>query len=220
MEQIQRIQQTFDQFYQSGDYQGLFNHMYLQAQQGSVKLPWTQMKPNPIFFDWVQKTNLSGDGKSALVIGSGLGDDAEELEHLGFSVEAFDFSATALDWCRERFPHSQVQYSQLDLFELPETWQQRFHFVMESLTLPSLPYAKRTQAIESIARTVAPAGTLFVLCFGSDVPANPAGKIPLPLTHAELDQFQCYGLQESSFETFTQSTTGQKLYRVVYQRPQ
>jgi SAM-dependent methyltransferase len=225
MEQIQRLQQTFDQLYQQEDYHGLFDSMYQQAQQGSVKLPWVQLKGNgnPLFLDWAQSANLSGDSgdgrKSALVVGSGLGDDAEALDHLKFQVTAFDFSKTALDWCRERFPHSHVQYRELDLFALPPEWQQRFDFVLDVLTLPSLPAARRTEAIDCIARTIAPGGTLFVITFGGDTPVT-QGKIPLPLTRSEVDQFQHHGLQERSFEQFTEGKTGLKLFRVVYQRPE
>ncbi|MDZ7952448.1 hypothetical protein [Nostoc sp. DedQUE09] len=35
-------------------------------------------------------------GQKALVIGCGLGDDAEALAHLGFEVTTFDISPTAM----------------------------------------------------------------------------------------------------------------------------
>ncbi|MCC5670705.1 class I SAM-dependent methyltransferase [Nostoc sp. CHAB 5784] len=41
-------------------------------------------------------------GQKALVIGCGLGDDAEAIASLGFEVTAFDISPTAIAWCQER----------------------------------------------------------------------------------------------------------------------
>ena len=42
--------------------------------------------------------------------GCGMGDDAIELERLGFVVTAFDVSHTAIKLCKERFPQSKVSF--------------------------------------------------------------------------------------------------------------
>ncbi len=115
--QTQYLQQVFQSLIQSGDYAGLFNAMYNEASQNGLTLPWVHMKPHPLLVEWADRTNL--EGESALVIGSGLGDDAEELARRGFSVVGFDFSSTAISWCKKRFPSSSVQYYEADLFFLP-----------------------------------------------------------------------------------------------------
>ena len=52
------------------------------------------------------------NGKKALKIGCGLGDDAEYLTETGMEVTAFDISETAIRWCHERFPDSRVELSE------------------------------------------------------------------------------------------------------------
>ena len=54
------------------------------------------MQTHPSFAKWLNENTLVGVGKSALVIGCGMGDDAIELEALGFRVTAFDVSETAI----------------------------------------------------------------------------------------------------------------------------
>ena len=208
--QTQYLQQVFQSLIQSGDYVGLFNAMYDQSEQNGLVLPWVHMKPHPLLVEWADRTNL--EGKSALVVGSGLGDDAEELARRGFSVVGFDFSANAIAWCKKRFPISSVQYHEADLFELPSEWQHRFDFVLEVLTLPSIPRPKLAQAISHIASLVAPEGTLLTICFGSD--SVQEGSIPLPLTYAELSQFQVHGLEEISFEDIVDQQ--RRVFRVAY----
>ena len=52
----------------------------------------------------------SASEQKALIIGCGLGDDAEALAKLGFEVTAFDISTSAIAWCQQRFPDSTVNY--------------------------------------------------------------------------------------------------------------
>jgi SAM-dependent methyltransferase len=59
---------------------------------------------------WVQARNLTGAGGRAIVVGCGLGADAEYLASLGFDTVGFDISQTAIRLARERFPGSAVRY--------------------------------------------------------------------------------------------------------------
>ncbi len=79
---------------------------------------------------------LTGDflihnNRKALVVGCGLGDDAEFLSQQGFTVTAFDVSPTAIAWCKQRFPGSTVSYHVTDLFEPSAKWLSSFDFVLE-----------------------------------------------------------------------------------------
>ena len=75
---------------------------------------------------------MRGDGKKALVVGCGLGDDAQALSELGFKVTGFDIAPTAIAWCKKRFPESQVNYIVDDLLNPQVINQQKYDFVLES----------------------------------------------------------------------------------------
>ena len=160
---------------------------------------------------------MSGKEKAALVVGCGLGDDAEELARLGFRVTAFDISETAVDWCRRRFPASAVEYRVADLFAPPASWARAFDFVLEAHTLQVLPSRVRQRAAERIASLVTPGGTLLVICRGRGLDDDP-GDMPWPLTRAELDVFKRCALQETSFEDYLDGETPPvRRFRVEYQ---
>ncbi len=72
-----------------------FEPLYAGANKNGEGVPWANMKPHSSFANWLNRNPLDGGGKSALVVGCGMGDDAVELETLGFQVTAFDVSATA-----------------------------------------------------------------------------------------------------------------------------
>src|ERR1700724_1465540 len=75
-----------------------FEEIYVQAGQDFTAVPWAALAPHP-----------------ALVVGCGLGDDAEEAARRGYQVTAFDLSPTAIGHCRDRFPGSAVDYQVADL---------------------------------------------------------------------------------------------------------
>src|SRR5687767_2842505 len=84
---------------------GWFEPLYAGANDDPGAVPWADMRPNPNLVDWLDAHSLPlSPGRAALVVGCGLGDDAEELARRGFRVTAFDISATAIGWCRRRFP--------------------------------------------------------------------------------------------------------------------
>ena len=83
----------------SGDLLGWFEDLYSLADEESSIIPWADLKPNPNLIDCL---NQNGDAHSGLAIniGSGLGDDAEELSRYGFKTTAFDISASAIAMAR------------------------------------------------------------------------------------------------------------------------
>src|SRR6266567_3011135 len=106
---VQQLQQTFREFIEQRNYVGLFDSMYTYAQKG-LPLPWVKKVPNPLLTEWAERQNLTGEGRKALVVGSGPGDDAEYLAQLGFQVTAFDLSPVAIEWAYQRFSASKVKY--------------------------------------------------------------------------------------------------------------
>jgi hypothetical protein len=185
---------------ESGDPLGWFEDLYSQAGEDSSIIPWADLTPNPNLVDWLNQSKYSGPGL-ALKIGSGLGDDAEELARRGFDTIAFDISESAVSRSLARFPATSVSYVVADLFSAPKEWQGRFDFVLESYTLQVLPPELRTEAVRGIASFVAPGGTLLVIARGRE-PSEPEGNMPWPLTKEELSLFEIHGLDGMSFEDY------------------
>ncbi len=200
------------------DSMGWFEVLYATAQGGASIIPWADLTPNPNLLAWLEQNNVQGQGKRALKVGCGLGDDAEELESRGFDTTAFDISSTAIDWCRRRFPTSSVHYVTADLFMSPNDWLDKFDFVLESYTLQVLPSKLRRKAIAQIVRFVKPGGTLLVISRGRE-PSDPEGKMPWPLTKQDLDLFKSHGLKEITFEDYMdEEKPPVRRFRVIYRK--
>lgn len=199
----------------AGDPTGWFEPLYTEASRGDATVPWADMRANPHLLNWL-KQNQVATPSTALVVGCGLGDDAEHLASLGLRTTAFDISPTAIQWCRRRFPESSVTYQARDLLAAPPEWSRAFDFIFEAYTLQALPESVRRNAIESIAAFVAPGGRLLVVCRGRE-PSDPPGDLPWPLTRAELEIFEQSGLSVQSFDDFTdEEEPDVRRFRVVY----
>jgi hypothetical protein len=218
------VREMARQSLEQGDGMAWFELLYARAQQDTTQIPWADLVPNPNLLDWLNRDPLPRSDsplvpRLALVIGSGLGDDAEALAHRGFATTAFDISASAIAWSQKRFPTSTVFYVAADLFAAPQQWQGQFDFVLESYTLQALPSNLRAKAYPCIAAFLAPGGTLLVIARGRE-PSEPEGHIPWPLTLADLSQFETYGLQQVSLEDYwDQEDPPVRRFRVTYVKP-
>jgi len=213
-----RARQLAQEFAQWGDATGWFEKLYSQAQGNEQAIHWADMEVNPNLVGWLDRRNIQGKGKLALVVGCGLGDDAEELAQRDFEVVACDIAPTAIAWCRQRFPHSPVEYVVADVFDPLLAWQGGFDFVLEAYTLQVLPADVRSKAITCIAGLLAKEGTLLVICRGRS-PQEPPGTLPWPLTTKELEVFKGAGLQQVQLEDyFDQEEPPTRRFRVEYQR--
>lgn len=202
-----------EKHWSAGDATGWFEPAYVMANGERAAIPWAEKGINPHLVAWAEQTGLAGVGQTALVIGCGLGDDAEYLAGLGFAVTAFDISPTAVAWCRNRFPASTVEYQVGDLFACGLA---PADFVLEAYTLQALPRPLRTPAVTAIARLALK--RLLVIGRGCDVP-EVNEEIPWPLTHAELAGFGAAGLTQVKLEDFQdQKQPPRRRFRVEYQR--
>ena len=139
-----------------------FDELYDLAKRDPSMIPWARMSPNPIMMDWV-RGHLSG-GK-ALIVGCGLGDDAIGLEQIGFQVTAFDVSQQCINWCRERFPESSVDWQVADILEPPQQWLEQFDLVVEIHILQAIPDGGiRELAAQNLPKLLSKDG--FLLCIG------------------------------------------------------
>lgn len=184
----------------AGDPLGWFEDLYSRASENASVIPWADLEPNPNLTEWLNRWEITNRGR-AIKVGSGLGDDAEELSRRGFETTAFDISESAIAWTRRRYPQSSVSYVVSDLFSTPSDWKTYFDFVLESYTLQVLPPDLHAEAARCIASFVSPGGTLLVITRGRD-PGDPEGKMPWPLTKGELRLFETHGLTEISFEDY------------------
>jgi SAM-dependent methyltransferase len=168
----------------AGDATGWFEKLYAS---GLEWVPWADGIVNPHLVSWA--SGLSGAGRSALVVGCGLGYDAEYLAGLGFSVTAFDISPTAIAAARAANSGSAVTYVTADLLTLPAAWAGAFDLVVEIYTVQPLYGQARARAIAAVHRPVAPGGTLLVIARATteNAPVRDPEQMPWPLTRAELD---------------------------------
>jgi SAM-dependent methyltransferase len=196
----------------AGDPTGWFERVYAAAEAGETAVPWDRRAPSPFLRQWAEQRGLTGaagpgerppgspgTGKRAVVVGCGLGDDAEFIASLGFATVAFDISRTAIAAARRRFPGSAVQYVTANLLDPPPAWRRAFDLVVESLTLQALPDPPRRDAIARLGELVAPAGTLIVMARARE-PGEPAEGPPWALTRAEIDALADTGLEPVRIE--------------------
>src|SRR5712691_6237869 len=178
----------------NGDDVGWFETLYAAAKQGAATVPWADLAPNPSLVRAL--ADHDGCGR-AVVIGCGLGDDAEHVASLGFTTVAFDVSPTAVAGARRRFPRSTVEYVTADLLSPPHSWAGAFELVVEVFTLQVLTGAARRTAFARTAQLVAPGGRLLVIAGARDEHDDP-GTMPWPLTGAEIESFREHGLSGHS----------------------
>ncbi len=173
-----------------------FERVYEDAARDVGAVPWADLVPNPSLVASASRLPSSGN---ALVVGCGLGDDAEWLAARGLDVTAFDVAPRAIAWCKERFPSSRVRYEVGDLLAPPASWTRAFDFVFEAYTLQSLPASIRPDATKMLARFVAPSGTLLVVARGADAPARMEDGPPWALARGEIE---AVGLPVTSWDDF------------------
>ena len=196
-----------------------FEPLYSNANKDGQGVPWANMKTHPAFVRWLSQNPMTGSGKSALVVGCGMGDDAVALESLGFQVTAFDVSPSAIEFCKERFPGTTVDFCQADLLKDQHQWQQKFDFVLEIYTVQALPPKYEEAVIRNIADFVAPMGQLLVVAQVGAEPRSYENGPPWILTPEHIDAFTECGLtmQESKIENDPEDDGN--LYVTTFTRP-
>ena len=181
---------------------GWFEALYKGAQGDHTKVFWADLEPNPYLLQWMNDNAASSAMQKAIVIGCGVGDDAEALSKQGYEVIAFDISPTAIDLCKQRFKTTNVQYLVADLFNLPETWIGKFDLVYECNTIQVLPGKYRNMAREAMISMLAPSGHILVSCRSRNK-GEQLDAIPLPLDRDEIDECRQKGkLKEEYFEAY------------------
>ena len=193
---------------------GWFEPLYAAAARGERDVPWNRDAPREPLVEWARARSLDGTGRGAMVVGCGFGADAEYLSELSFATTAFDVAPSAVRGAQERHPGTSVDYVVGDLLDLPPAWGEAFAFVLDCLTVQSLPDSVRPQAIANVGRLVAPRGTLLVIASGRDEADGPVDGPPWPLTRAEVESFAQRGLEVVEIEQLS----GMR-WRAEFRRP-
>lgn len=180
---------------------GWFDSIYTDAQGDYRAVFWADLEPNPYLLTWLDNCSFRHTERKAIVIGCGVGDDAEALSDAGYQVTAFDISPEAIRLCKNRYPDTRVDYLVADLFDYPPQWSESFKLVYECNTIQVLPGKYRLQARDAIVSLLAPQGYLLVSC-RSRLKGEQEDDIPLPLDKEEIDGFIQCGLSEESFEAY------------------
>jgi SAM-dependent methyltransferase len=168
-----------------------FDRLYHAADRDALAVPWASMTPCP------ELTGLLGtdlEPGRAIVVGCGLGDDAAALAEAGWETTAFDVSATAITWARERFGGT-VEWHVADLFHLPDEWIEGFDLVVEVRTVQSLPPALQAKAMQAVASLVR--SRLLLVANLRPHHVLPTGP-PWPLSMEELGTYEAAGLDQES----------------------
>ncbi len=195
----ERTKQLQTDFALRGDVLGWFDALYSEAAGDNEKIPWADLEPNRYLRAWAERTKLRGNGRTALVVGCGLGDDARYLYDLGYKVTGFDISRTAIEWAKRLHADTDIQFEQADLFEPFRGWLEAFDFVLEIYTIQPLPLELRDKTIDAIASFVASRGELLVVTRGREDDEE-TDEVPWPMSRKELAGFETFGLRQGSFE--------------------
>ena len=202
-----------------GDPLAWFERFYRLALAEGYPIPWADMKPNPNLMELCERIPDLRSPTNLLVVGCGLGDDAEWLAQQGHEVTAFDISPSAITHCCRRFPDSPVDYLVADLFDPPESWRKHFKIVLESYTLQVFKGSLRNEAVLRISELISPSGLLVLISRGRNE-SESAGTMPWPLTRDEVDVIPELGFRELFFEDYLDRSEERPIrrFRACYQK--
>ena len=172
-----------------------FEQLYDLSNGDSSLIPWSDGKPHEFLIDWASKNPPNG---RALVVGSGLGEDAVYLSEIGWDVTAFDISKTAIQWSSKIHQSSNVAWRVENLLNLPKEWQGYWDLVVEIHILQAIPEEVRKSAAPNLAPLLSKGGRL--ICIGR---LNHSGHEiegpPWPLSRRFIDSVG-EGLNQIYFE--------------------
>ncbi|MEU0097910.1 methyltransferase domain-containing protein [Streptomyces sp. NPDC006267] len=137
----------------------------------SKAVPFFVDKPDESLDAYVRR-GLLAPGR-ALDLGCGPGRNALHLASLGFSVDAVDLSATAIDWARERAGAAgagDVRFHRGDAFALTAAGAALagpYDLIHDSGCFHHLPPHRRISYLSLLERCLAPGGHFSLTCFAA-----------------------------------------------------
>ncbi|KZL12508.1 Thiopurine S-methyltransferase [Pseudovibrio axinellae] len=177
-----------------------FEQVYTSANGDTNEIPWAELKPKEPLAKWLEANN--GQGRTALDVGCGLGDNANALHMAGWKTSAFDVAPSAIKWATSRFPAGEVEFRCADLMNPPQDWVGKFDLVYECYTLQAVSSELRKSFVKPLKSLVAPGGTLIILTRYCEEDEDASGP-PWPLTNSELSMFCDDNFEQSVRYTYT-----------------
>jgi SAM-dependent methyltransferase len=198
---------------------GWFEQLWASAKDGDVTMPWDRDDPHPALASWGGAPAPGTADGTAVVVGCGLGADAEHLSRLGYETTAFDISPTAVAAARDRNRGSAVTYAVGDLLDPPDAWIGTFDLVVEIYTVQAVNRSVRDELTAGVRSLVAQGGTLLAVQ-AIAAQADDDGP-PWPLTRPEIEAFGKDGLSAVSIEELAVPGAPGRLglWRAEFHRP-
>jgi SAM-dependent methyltransferase len=163
-----------------------FEELWSAAARDEVDMPWDRSEPYPPVLAHVDRAG-EGSGRRAVVVGAGLGADAELLASRGYRTVAFDLAPSAVELARSRHPGTAVDYRVADLLDLPRDLVGAFDLVVDVFTVQALPRLLRDRAVAGIRALLAPGGDLLAVQFVREDDAVADDGPPWLVTRTEME---------------------------------
>lgn len=200
-----------------GDPTRWYDELWSAAGRGEVALPWDHTDPHPLLAAWVAEHG-DGAGRTAVVVGCGLGADSEHLAAHGWRTTAFDISAAAVAAVRARYPDSPVDYRTGNLLDLDDELVGAFDLVVEIYTLQALHPSLRGQAVSGVRGLLAEAGRALVVQVVRRDDEPWTDEPPWTLTRAEMEQVAGDGVEVESLDEMLPPGRVNPVWRLVLTR--
>ncbi|HMW32161.1 MAG TPA: methyltransferase domain-containing protein [bacterium] len=143
---------------------------------------WDIGHATPVFAEWLAHRNQLGTGSIA-VLGCGTGHDAALFSQHGFDVTAVDFAESPLQSLQKNYPG--IRTLQKDIFELNESHNEVFDFVLEYTCFCAIDPMRRDEYVQIVHTILKPGGYLIGLFFPLD--ERPDGP-PFAVRYDDVDR--------------------------------
>ena len=210
----ERMLEIYSTSENSNDPLSWFEELYCNSRRDRSLIPWDWMEPHPFLVEWIEENQHTG---RALVVGSGLGEDAAFLYDNGCKVPAFDVSESAVEWASQLHKGKEIDWLVGDLVQPEERWKEAFDLVLEVHILQAIPEEIRNSAYRNLSPLLDRHGLL--MCIGrlangleeeNDAP-------PWPLSRDFIHQIG-EGLSVVEFHTAVVPDKEEIRYRAVWKR--
>ena len=179
--------------------------------------PWEKGRPHPALIDYLEKHGpLTGE---VFVPGCGSGNDVRALSSATNHVVGVDIATRPIAKATGRPPIANEEYLLGDLFQLPETFNDRFDWVVEHTCFCAIDPTRRIDYVEKVVRLLKPAGQLLAIFFIN--PDHDEEGPPYRVNITELEAFfgKYFSVMREWVPTRTHSgREGRELMRVLSKR--
>ena len=198
----------------SNDPLSWFEELYCSSRRDRSLIPWDWMEPHPFLVEWIEENQHTG---RALVVGSGLGEDAAFLHEKGWKVTAFDVSESAVEWASQLHKGKEIDWLVGDLVHPEERWMGAFDLVLEVHILQAIPEEIRNRAYRNLSPLLDRHGLLMCIGRLANGREEENDAPPWPLSRDFIHQIG-EGLSEVEFHTAVVPNKEEIRYRAVWKR--